>query len=118
AWDGDEGRSGLVGYSVPPDAPLSVGPYNGSLYTSTSLDYEAQQVHYVVVTATDGGRPPLSATATVTLMVGDVSDEPPIFPQVGDVPPIFPQRESTYCHNPMGDPSPPWRKMGDPRGGK
>ena len=42
------------------------------------------QVHYVTVTATDGGRPPLSSTTTLTLLIGDVSDEPPIFSQVSE----------------------------------
>jgi hypothetical protein len=29
---------------VPPDAPLSVGPYNGTVYTRVALDFERQQV--------------------------------------------------------------------------
>ena len=44
AVDSDEDRSGLVQYSVPADAPIAVGIYNGTLYTSRALDYEQQQV--------------------------------------------------------------------------
>ena len=44
ATDRDQDRSGLVEYSVPADSPLSVGPYNGTVYTRVALDFEKQQV--------------------------------------------------------------------------
>lgn len=39
------------------------------------------QVHYLVVTAKDGAADPRISTATVTVLVTDVGDEPPIFTQ-------------------------------------
>lgn len=39
------------------------------------------QVHYLVVTAKDGAADPRISTATVTVLVSDVGDEPPIFTQ-------------------------------------
>lgn len=44
-----------------------------------ALDYE--QVQHVVVTvmATDGGAPPLSATALINITIKDVNDNPPVF---------------------------------------
>ncbi len=39
-----------------------------------------QPVHYLVVTATDGGRPSaLSSSATATVLVQDAPDEAPVF---------------------------------------
>ena len=39
------------------------------------------QVHYVVVSATDGGQEPQTSSATVTVLVSDVQDEVPVFLQ-------------------------------------
>jgi hypothetical protein len=40
-----------------------------------------EQVHRIVVTARDGGSEPRLATATVTVLVGDIPDENPKFTQ-------------------------------------
>lgn len=44
-----------------------------------AVDYE--QVQHVVATvmATDGGAPPLSATAFINITITDVNDNPPVF---------------------------------------
>lgn len=51
----------------------------GDLWLSGRLDYEAAQRHSLLITAADGGSPPLSANLTVLLEVQDVNDNPPVF---------------------------------------
>ncbi len=64
---------------VPEESPFVIDAVGGEIRTRTPLDFERQPVHYVVVTARDGGREPRIATATVTVLVQDTADEPPIF---------------------------------------
>lgn len=40
-----------------------------------------EQVHLLVVTAKDGAADPRLSTATVTVLVSDMGDEPPVFSQ-------------------------------------
>ncbi|ROT74065.1 protocadherin-15, partial [Penaeus vannamei] len=81
AEDGDLDLHGEVMYSVPEESPFSIGSETGEIRTKAALDYEKQQVHYLVVTAKDGAADPRISTATVTVLVTDVGDEPPIFTQ-------------------------------------
>lgn len=53
----------------------------GLLYLSTPLDYERQRVHRLTVRAVDHGLPPLSSSQTLTVEVGDVNDQAPVFSQ-------------------------------------
>lgn len=53
----------------------------GLLYLSGPLDYERQRVHRLTVRAVDQGLPPLSSTQTLTVEVGDVNDQAPVFSQ-------------------------------------
>lgn len=48
---------------------------------SATLDYESQRVHHLTVQAVDHGLPPLSSTQTLTVEVGDVNDQAPVFSQ-------------------------------------
>ncbi|XP_068204162.1 cadherin-99C-like [Palaemon carinicauda] len=81
AVDGDEGILGEVFYSVPGDTPFTISSNTGEIRTKQPLNYEKEQVHYLVVTAKDGATDPHLATATVTVLVSDVGDEPPVFMQ-------------------------------------
>lgn len=45
------------------------------------LDYEVSHEYYITVEATDGGSPPLSDMATVTINLTDVNDNRPVFSQ-------------------------------------
>ena len=81
AEDRDEGSNANISYSVPEEAPFSIEKYSGKIFTKSSLDFETNQAHLVVVTARDGGQVPRLATATATVLVHDVSDELPYFPQ-------------------------------------
>ncbi|CAG0884506.1 unnamed protein product [Darwinula stevensoni] len=81
ARDEDAGENGAVFYSVPRESGFKIDRETGDLYTNRALDYETDRLHLVVVTAEDGGPDPRISTATVTVSVRDVPDEPPFFPQ-------------------------------------
>ena len=81
AVDDDVGDNANVYYKVPEDSPFSIDTVGGQIRTKTSLDFERQPVHYVIVSAMDRGRggEEKSSTATVTVLVQDTADEVPIF---------------------------------------
>jgi len=81
AEDKDVEENANISYSVPNESPFEIEKFSGKITTKLSLDFEANQVHYVVVTAKDGGKVPRLATATATILVQDISDETPFFPQ-------------------------------------
>ncbi|XP_053541469.1 protocadherin alpha-2-like [Ictalurus punctatus] len=51
------------------------------LVLQKQLDREKKGEHSVILTATDGGTPPKSATLNVTVIVLDSNDNPPVFSQ-------------------------------------
>ncbi|XP_032832883.2 protocadherin Fat 4-like [Petromyzon marinus] len=83
AHDDDLGPAGVVSYAVvggdyERDAfSLSA---SGRLDLLRPLDREARPRHLLLVTATDAGSPPLTGTATLTVLVGDANDNAPRFP--------------------------------------
>ncbi|KAK7080227.1 hypothetical protein SK128_015764 [Halocaridina rubra] len=81
AEDEDFGANGEVFYSVPSDSLFTIDSSTGVIRTKQALDYEKEQAHYLVVTASDGAVDPRIATATVTVLVSDIEDEPPVFEQ-------------------------------------
>ncbi|KAK8748529.1 hypothetical protein OTU49_015837 [Cherax quadricarinatus] len=81
AEDEDSGSNGEVFYSVPENSPFNIASNTGEIRTKQALDYEEKQVHLLVVTAKDGAADPRLSTATVTVLVSDVGDEPPVFSQ-------------------------------------
>lgn len=81
ARDADEGRNGQIRYELPIESHFEVDALTGEVSTRMALDYEKQQVHYVVVTAKDNAPDPRIATATMTIAVEDVMDEMPVFSQ-------------------------------------
>lgn len=60
---------------------FSIGADNGQIRTIKPLDYETAKVHYLLVTATDTGVNSRSTVANVTVLVEDVEDVLPVFPQ-------------------------------------
>ena len=54
---------------------------SGLLFLSVPLDYETQRFHRLTVRAVDRGLPSLSSTQTLTVEVGDVNDQAPVFSQ-------------------------------------
>lgn len=80
AVDKDSGLAGTVTYRLLTDGALfRVEPKTGDLSLRSPLDYETAQRHSLVVSATDGGSPPLASNLTVLLEVQDVNDNPPVF---------------------------------------
>uniref|UniRef100_A0A286XZZ3 Cadherin domain-containing protein n=1 Tax=Cavia porcellus TaxID=10141 RepID=A0A286XZZ3_CAVPO len=82
--DRDSGVNGQVTCFLMPDVPFRlVSTFKNyySLVLNSSLDHERTSYYEVVVTARDGGSPPLWASATVTVEVADVNDNAPLFAQ-------------------------------------
>ncbi|XP_077902637.1 protocadherin alpha-C1 isoform X4 [Ictidomys tridecemlineatus] len=52
-----------------------------SLLTDGPLDHEQISEYQVLITASDGGSPPLSTQRTLTVSIADVNDNTPRFPQ-------------------------------------
>uniref|UniRef100_A0A8C1TXC5 Protocadherin Fat 4 n=1 Tax=Cyprinus carpio TaxID=7962 RepID=A0A8C1TXC5_CYPCA len=62
------------------DGQFSINPATGLIITSSLLDREARASYQLLVVASDGGQPtPLSSSATVSVVVADINDNPPRF---------------------------------------
>ncbi|XP_060233393.1 protocadherin alpha-8 isoform X10 [Meriones unguiculatus] len=82
--DMDSGANGQVSCSLSPQVPFRlVSTFKNyySLVLDSALDRESTAAYEVVVTARDGGSPPLGATASVSVEVADVNDHAPAFAQ-------------------------------------
>ncbi|XP_076279539.1 cadherin-related tumor suppressor fat [Lasioglossum baleicum] len=80
AVDRDEGRNGYVEYSLEDTSlPFTVGPVDGLLRVSGSLDRELRSNYSLDVTARDRGEPARSSSTTVTVTVLDENDNSPVF---------------------------------------
>ncbi|KAM9362525.1 protocadherin-23 [Symphorus nematophorus] len=84
AIDGDQGENGVVSYVIlagNKKGVFTLEEKTGLLFLSSPLDYETQRVHRLTVRAVDHGLPSLSSTQTLTVEVGDVNDQSPVFSQ-------------------------------------
>ncbi|XP_012372968.1 protocadherin alpha-9 isoform X4 [Octodon degus] len=82
--DLDSDANGQVTCSLPPHIPFKlVSTFKNyySLVLDSTLDHESMSSYELVVTARDGGSPPLWASATVSVEVADVNDNAPVFAQ-------------------------------------
>lgn len=82
ARDPDQGTNGQVTYSLAPGVHtrwFSIDPTSGIVTTAALLDYELEPQPQLIVVATDGGLPPLSSSATVSVVLQDVNDNEPQF---------------------------------------
>uniref|UniRef100_A0A3Q1EDN5 Protocadherin-16 n=1 Tax=Acanthochromis polyacanthus TaxID=80966 RepID=A0A3Q1EDN5_9TELE len=84
ARDKDQGPNGDVRYSLLKGKNshsdwFSIDPVTGIITTATALDFESEPAPSVTVIAIDGGRPPLSSTAKVDIVLQDVNDNTPVF---------------------------------------
>ncbi|XP_047630705.1 protocadherin alpha-5-like [Phacochoerus africanus] len=82
--DRDSGANGQVTCSLTPHSPFKlVSTFKNyySLVLDGTLDRESVASYELVVTARDGGSPSLWATASVSVEVGDVNDNAPVFAQ-------------------------------------
>uniref|UniRef100_A0A673NB94 Protocadherin-16 n=1 Tax=Sinocyclocheilus rhinocerous TaxID=307959 RepID=A0A673NB94_9TELE len=84
ARDKDQGPNGDVQYSILQNEEthsdwFSVDAVTGIVTTLTQLDYETDPMPSVTVVAADRGRPPLSSTAVVKVILQDINDNEPVF---------------------------------------
>ncbi|XP_069892334.1 protocadherin gamma-A7 isoform X8 [Dipodomys merriami] len=86
AGDADVGRNAIQGYHLSPNRHFSLVVQNGEdgtkypeLVLEQVLDREEEMIHHLVLTAYDGGDPPLSGTASIQITVVDVNDHTPVF---------------------------------------
>uniref|UniRef100_A0A8D3DRM0 Protocadherin Fat 4 n=1 Tax=Scophthalmus maximus TaxID=52904 RepID=A0A8D3DRM0_SCOMX len=79
--DADVGVNGVVSYSLTGGhGQFSINPATGQIITSSLLDREDRANYQLLVVATDGGQPEgLSSSATVSVTVTDINDNPPRF---------------------------------------
>ncbi|XP_055368193.1 protocadherin gamma-A6-like isoform X9 [Betta splendens] len=85
ATDADSGQNARISYfledkhinGLPVSALVSVNSENGILYAVRSFDFEQMKSLEFNVSARDAGSPPLSAVATVKIIVQDQNDNPP-----------------------------------------
>ncbi|XP_072573590.1 protocadherin gamma-C5-like isoform X30 [Paramormyrops kingsleyae] len=86
ALDPDVGSNSLKYYMLNKDECFSVKVKNlddgrkvPELVLEKSLDREKQDVHQLLLTATDGGNPAQSGTTQITIIVLDINDNIPVF---------------------------------------
>ncbi|XP_077988665.1 protocadherin Fat 4-like [Glandiceps talaboti] len=82
AYDVDEGNGGLVSYSRIGGDPLNqfaVVPFNGWLFTLSTLDRETTDYYELVIQATDNTSPFLTDQAIVYVTIEDYNDNAPVF---------------------------------------
>ncbi|KAL6115852.1 dchs1 [Pungitius sinensis] len=84
ARDKDQGPNGDIQYSILDDRGsdsnwFSIDSITGIITTLSQLDYENNPNPSITVVATDGGKPPLSSTAVVNVVLQDMNDNEPVF---------------------------------------
>lgn len=82
--DEDLGPNGKVTCSMYSGGPFKLKASFGNYYsllTDGPLDREQVSEYQVLITASDGGSPPLSTLRTLTVSVADVNDNTPSFPK-------------------------------------
>lgn len=84
ARDKDHGPNGDITYSLFQDQGayskwFSIDSVTGIITTDSQLDYEKNPNPSITVVATDGGKPPLSSTAVVNIVLQDINDNEPVF---------------------------------------
>ncbi|XP_023559796.1 protocadherin gamma-B5 isoform X13 [Octodon degus] len=86
AEDADMASNSLQNYKLSPSPSFSLvnkekqdGSKYPELVLEKMLDREQQSYHRLVLTALDGGNPPLSGTTELRIQVTDANDNPPVF---------------------------------------
>ncbi|XP_012320333.3 protocadherin gamma-B2 isoform X18 [Aotus nancymaae] len=82
--DKDSGENGEVTCIINERVPFRIESSANNYYklvTDGTLDREQTPEYNVTITATDRGKPPLSSSTSVTLRIGDVNDNAPVFHQ-------------------------------------
>ncbi|XP_069022576.1 protocadherin Fat 3a isoform X10 [Embiotoca jacksoni] len=87
ATDKDSEKNNVVRYQIFSDVHNSTDYFHidsssGLILTARMLDHELVQKYDFVVRATDNGFPPLSSEVSVTVVLNDMNDNPPVFNQL------------------------------------
>uniref|UniRef100_A0A3Q1FIA6 Cadherin domain-containing protein n=1 Tax=Acanthochromis polyacanthus TaxID=80966 RepID=A0A3Q1FIA6_9TELE len=87
ATDKDSDKNNAVRYQIFSDVHNSTDYFHidsssGLILTARMLDHELVQKYDFIVRATDNGFPPLSSEVSVTVMLNDMNDNPPVFNQL------------------------------------
>uniref|UniRef100_A0A8C9L367 Protocadherin gamma subfamily B, 5 n=1 Tax=Panthera tigris altaica TaxID=74533 RepID=A0A8C9L367_PANTA len=83
-YDQDSGENGEVNCRLEGEVPfqiISSSKNSYKLVIDGTLDREQTPEYNVTITATDRGKPPLSASKSVTLIITDINDNAPVFLQ-------------------------------------
>ncbi|XP_044596396.1 neural-cadherin isoform X6 [Cotesia glomerata] len=92
ATDPDQGGNSKVSYAIDRSSDRKRQFHineNGTVTIQRSLDREETPRHQVKILAIDDGIPPKTATATLTVIVTDINDNPPTF--LKDYRPVLPE---------------------------
>ena len=83
AVDADLGSNSDITYFIsdPVEDLVQINTITGEITLSNALDFEAMTSIDLTVYARDGGMPPLNSSVVVTITVGDVNEEVPVFTQ-------------------------------------
>ncbi|XP_068122568.1 protocadherin-16 [Hyperolius riggenbachi] len=84
ATDRDSGENSRITYTVlsPAGGAFYIHPGNGTLFTTQAMELDSQgPLVDVLVEARDNGSPSLASIVTVQIIVMDVNDHAPVFPQ-------------------------------------
>ncbi|XP_059030843.1 protocadherin gamma-B5 isoform X17 [Mustela lutreola] len=87
-YDRDSGENGEVNCRLEGEVPFQIISSSRNSYKLVidgALDREQTPEYNVTITATDRGRPPLSVTTSVALIITDVNDNAPVFHQASYV---------------------------------
>lgn len=83
ATDNDEGPNGLVRYSINKtdhiEDKFEINPVTGAIIILQPLDYDEINEYRLTILAKDLGFRSRTAVATLTVMLTDINDNPPIF---------------------------------------
>ncbi|XP_008567706.1 PREDICTED: protocadherin gamma-B1-like [Galeopterus variegatus] len=82
--DQDSGQNGLVTCYIQEEVPFKLESTSKNYYKlliDRTLNREQTAAYNVTIIATDSGKPPLSSSTRVTLHIGDVNDNAPVFHQ-------------------------------------
>ncbi|XP_016061077.1 PREDICTED: protocadherin gamma-B1 isoform X16 [Miniopterus natalensis] len=86
--DQDSGQNGLVTCYIQEEIPFKLESTSKNYYKlviDRALDREQIAEYNVTVTATDKGKPSLSSSTSITLHIGDINDNTPVFHQASYV---------------------------------
>ena len=79
ATDSDDSTNSMVSYSLDSQSAVvfTINPVTGDITTRQTFDREILHSVNLTVFAADSGSPPLTGTATVSVTIADVNDNPP-----------------------------------------